>query len=404
MPEEYIWPMKRKRLEDYYEMVLRCGKCAYCRHVWPSNTQDEKFAYQCPSGERYKFDSYYATGIMEIVRGFLEGELGWSDRLIHILYSCTECGACEEWDKVTKRLYPLKVIQAMKVKAVEDGYGPPPPLREMAKKIKDTYNPFGEPHAKRVDWLPKDFKNPSKTDLVYFSGCTTSYLEKGIARAHVETLKVLGVNFGVLGSEEWCCGHPLFTSGYEKEGVELMKHNLDVIKKMGAKKVLFSCPSCYRTFNEILKYGIELDFDIAHTSEFIFPLLKKYKKTHELKKIEKKITYHDSCSLGRHMGVYEPPRDILTSIPGVELIEMPRNRRNSWCCGGVISSIQYPDYAAWVSEKRLEEVGFIGAQTLATTCPWCKRMLKLFKSRSPSTKGVEVKDVVEVLHQALGGR
>lgn len=206
--KEYSWPIVRSSLDDYYEMVLRCGKCAYCRNVWPSNTQNEKFAYQCPRGERFKFEAYYASGTMEVARGLLEGELKWSDRLLDIIYTCTGCGACEEWDQMTKRVYPLKVIREMKIQAVKQGLGPMPAHKEAAANIDRTHNPYSEAHSDRTAWISKETTIPSRSELIYFVGCTNSYRTKKIGQAAVRILKNAGVNFGIM-PDEWCCGYPL---------------------------------------------------------------------------------------------------------------------------------------------------------------------------------------------------
>jgi heterodisulfide reductase subunit D len=399
MPKEYIWPKMRTCLEDYYEMLRRCNKCNACKHILSSNTYNWKFGYQCPSGEEFSFECYYATGRIEMAIALAEERLDpTSDSFRHALFTCTGCGSCEATADMACMLNPLRIIEELKIKAVEKG-GPLPGDAKLIESCKANFNPFNQPHAQRSAWVPEEVKPlPEKADVMYFAGCTPSYQRQEIAAATVKLLKRIGVEFGIPGEEEHCCGSPFLRTGNVEFGRQMMEHNLDYLKSIGAKTVIFSCPDCYRAFSEAEKYDLERTFECLSVAEYLEPLLPKL----QFKRIETRLTYHDPCQLGRQLMVYEPPRNILTAIPGVELVEMPRSRRLAFCCGagsGVMST--YPEFAAKTARRRLEEVtdpvDGAGVRTLVTHCPSCKQN---FLNVAPEFN-VEVKDVTEIVLDAL---
>ena len=401
MPKEYIYPMLRTRLEDYYEMLILCRKCNMCKHLWSSNTYSWKFGYQCPSGEEFLLEPYYATGRIEMAIAVLEERLDPTTHgFRHSLFTCTMCGSCDASADLACMLRPLNIIEELRVRTVEKG-GPLPKHAELIESCKANHNPYWRPHGQRFAWLPEEVKPlPQTADVIYFAGCTSSYIRQEIAVATVKLLKRVGVDFGVLGEGEHCCGNTFFRTGNVEFGRELMKYNLEHLKNIGAKTVIFSCPECYRAFKDVDKYDLERTFECMSVAEYIQPLLPKLK----FKKLEKRLTYHDPCEMGRNLTepVYEPPRELLKAIPGIELVEMPRSRRLAFCCGaggGVLSA--YPDFATNTARRRLEEVidpvDGAGVKTLASSCPLCKEN---FLRVAPEF-GVEVKDITEIILDAL---
>jgi len=391
--------MERRSLEDYYEMILRCAKCEFCKNVFISNTEHWQFAKQCPPGERFGFAAYYATGRIEIARGLLEGELKWTDKLLHILYTCTTCGACEHWCSIFREVYPLKIIMEMRIKAVKE-VGPLPAHKRLMENIVKYHNPYGESHEQRFEWLPSTVKTSGESSLVYFAGCSSSYRQQQIARSTVNILSKLGVKFNVLGGEEWCCGAPLFEVGLVDEAKKTLEHNIKTLNKMKVEKVVFTCPACMYTFKEASKYEIEEPkFELQHITDFLLPKLEKIK----MKGLNEKLTYHDPCRLGRGLGIYEQPRKILKLIPGLELVEMPRHMEDSWCCGGGGGVLaQYPDFALWTASQRLEEMKFVGVKKLVTSCPACKTTLSLaIPPRLRRAREIQVVDVMELLSKVI---
>jgi len=239
---------------------------------------------------------------------------------------------------------------------------------------------------------------------LYFTGCTSSYREKNIAKATVNALNKADISFDVLGEEEWCCGSPLLRTGQREKAIEVARHNVEAIKKSGAKTVVTSCAGCYRTLkvdypNLLGKRNIK--FDVIHSSQLFASMINEKKVS--LENIGLDVTYHDPCHLGRHMEiydkpVYEEPRNVLGLIANIH--EMPRNRENTWCCGsggGVKSA--FPDFALWTANKRIEEVESVGVSTIVTTCPFCVRNLR--DAIEVSNKPLKVIDLMELVEKAI---
>lgn len=389
----------RTNLEDYYDSAKSCNRCNMCKHLWPSNTYSWKFGYQCPSGTEYLFESYYPTGYREMAIAVTEEKIDpTTDSFRHALFTCTGCGSCQASADMACMLPILNIIEELKVRAVEKG-GPLPRHQELIDSCKANFNIYSEPHEERFAWLPEEFRSlPRKADIMYFVGCTTSYREQEIALATLKLLKRAKVNVGLLFEQEHCCGSLFFRTGNVEIAKEMMKQNLSVLEETGAKTVVFSDPECYRAFKEVERYDLSRSFECTSVAELIEPYLSKLR----FRRLEKKVTYHDPCDLGRQLSVYEPPRALLKAIPGIELIEMPRNRRLAFCCGagaGVLEA--YPGYAANTARRRMQEVtdpvDGAGVNMVATACPKCKLS---FQKIAPEFE-VEVKDIAEIALEAL---
>lgn len=399
-----FWFLPRKTLEDYYVQARACKtKCGFCKHVFTADIVKAEFADQCPPGARFGYTAYYADGRYEVIKALLEGRINWTERVRHIVHTCMLCGFCSVWGPVIGRCGEQEMaFEKLKEECVEVGGGPMPGQAKFAKSIEDNHNPFSEPHEIRRSWLPSDVgKVPTEGELIYFVGCSSSYRKQEIAKATVRILRKLGIEFAIL-KDEWCCGDPLFRTGQAKAGITTLSHTLAAIRDAGAKKVIFSDPGCYMAVANAHKYGLgELGFEVMHTTELLAPLLKEGKLKLN-KEFKEKLTYHDPCHLGRHMHVYEPPRDLLKAIPGVELVEMYRNRLEAWCCGSGCGIMEpdFPDFASWTGLKRLAEVDSMGIKTVVTACPWCKDEFENINSKEK--KDVKTYDVMELVAKAMG--
>ncbi len=397
MTEQYCFPIIRKHLSDYYEMTWRCAKCAFCRNVLPSDTEHERFGRQCPPGDHFKFEAYFASGRNELARRTIEGHQGFTERFRHILYTCTTCGACEEWCQTMQGLYPLKIIMAMREHFTQNGGELLDPHKKVVQNLNKSYNRLNRNNRDRLGWRPEETGEATdKADIVYFVGCRSSFNRTEIALSTYRLLaQKLGIKVAFL-KDERCCGRPLIDIGREDMALPFMKHNVDRIKSSGAKQVLFSCAECFHTFNNIEDYGIEKTFDAIHLSQFIPSLINE--KELSLKGGKRRAAYHDPCYLGRHNGIYEAPREVLSSIQGLELVEMPRNRKNAWCCGsggGVQEA--FTDYSQGVAAERFEEVKEVKADLLITACPGCKNNLW----GVARANRVEILDLAELLLGSL---
>ena len=230
---------------------------------------------------------------------------------------------------------------------------------------------------KRMDWVAKGLKIADKGDVLYFVGCLpyfdTLFSEIGVntvkaAQASVKILNHLGFT-PVVMPQERCCGHDLLWAGDFENFRKLAEHNLEEIKKTGAKKVVFSCPEGYRTFKLDYPKYFDIDFEVQHITELISDAIAEEKL--EFKETAKTVTFQDACRLGRHLGVYDPPRNAMNAIPKLKLIEMPYARNRAICCG-VSAWMNCSTYAKSIQLMRLREAKKTGADLFVLTCPKCE--------------------------------
>jgi len=419
-------------MENFVYDMSRCIKCKGCTWVEHTYMPGAKFMTRCPSATKYEFDAYGAYGKMRIGHAMAEGKLEWNEKALEVMYACTLCGAC---DVGCKRNLDLEIelsLESLRVKAVQDGVGPMPAHKRTAEKIKKTHNCFGSPHEKRTDWLPEGITPSEKADVLYFVGCTASYMNKEIAQSTVKIFKAAGTDF-MLMPDEWCCGNQVFSVGLYDEAKALAERNVEEMRKTGAKTLITSCAEGYRMWKvdypKLLNISTsELGFEVLHLVEYVDEMVKN--GALELKKpFETRMAYHDACSLTRlsepwtpyegkrgwmgcveprlqrrrgQNGVYAQPRYILNAIPGVNLVEMPRMKENAFCCGaGRGTKEAFPDFAAWAAQHRLEEVKEIGAETLVSTCPWCKN--NFAGAVKAGGDDVQVLDISEVICASIEG-
>ena len=239
-------------------------------------------------------------------------------------------------------------------------------------------------------------------EVLFFVGCYYSYdprLQR-VAVATANILKQAGVDFGILGSKESCCGESIRKTGAEDLYKSLARENIKTFIDNGVKKVLVASPHCYHTFkNEYPEFMV--NFDVVHISQFLAQLIEQGRL--EIKgEFKKRVTFHDPCYLGRHNGIYDQPRDVLRKVPGLELVEMPDSRGNSLCCGGGGGRI----WAETPKEERFADLRVaqaceVGADVLATSCPYCVSNFEESRLALEDGGAPEIKDITEVIHEAL---
>jgi len=320
------------------------------------------------------------------------------------VHSCTTCGICGT--VCESGINTVELWEALRANLVKKGIGPYGKQNMFPKLIGQYHNPYLLDQKDRLAWVPDDVKIEDKSDIVYFTGCTAGYKQLTLAFATSRVLNKLGIKFAMLGEDEWCCGSALIRTGQahvnDMMPLQVAKHNVEAIMKKGAKKVLFACSGCFRAakvdWPRLL--GKELPFEVVHITEFLADLIKQGKIKWE-KSIDKTITYHDPCHLGRHVGVYDAPRYVLTHIPGVKFVEMDRIKEFQRCCGaggGVKAGI--PDLADGVAQSRVKDALETKADILSSACPFCKR--NLMDGRDSMKADIDVEDVIELVAQGLG--
>jgi len=377
--------------QDWKDIIHRCFRCGYCKFTHDYNE------FNCPSYKKYRFETYSTGGRLWLLFGIINGDLQWSDSIANVVYACSTCGNCMvncRFEKFNDFL--VDFIEAGRADAVRNGYCPE---RQKALLERTTnpqmFNPYGEPNSDNEE-LKKKYELPDEAEWVYFIGCTSNYRQKNLRDSTIRFLKKAGIDFTLI--DEHCCMSPLIRTGQLEPVQEFMNYNIQKIKEAGASKVITSCAGCYRTLKvDFAKQGADHDLVIIHTSELVKNLLEEGKLTFK-SEYNKTVTYHDPCHLGRHSGVYEPPREVYKQIPGIKFVEMRRNRENAWCCGaGGGVKIGYPDWALEISEERLEEAKETGATVLSSTCPFCRTNLS--DANEEFNMGFEVIDLIELLDQ-----
>ncbi|MGJ7922346.1 FAD-binding and (Fe-S)-binding domain-containing protein [Neobacillus sp. LXY-4] len=281
-----------------------------------------------------------------------------------------------------------------------------PPFEMMAASLRGERNIWAGKKEKRADWVPEDIKAKlkDKGEVLYFAGCTASFVNTDVAEATVRLLDQAGVDFTYMGGDEACCGIPMKVSGKWDVFEEIFEHNVSEAKKRGAKTIVTSCPACGLVWKELYaelaaKKGIEYDFEVKHYSEVAAEALKEGKLTFD-HEVNKRITFHDSCHAGRAQGIYEPPRDLLKAVPGVDYVEMEHNREEGYCCGSVLTLIGETPVAPKLGGMRLQEAVDVKADTVVALCPCCQVQLR--DSNQKNKLGLEVTDLARFVMEGLG--
>jgi len=367
-----------KPLEEYKEEVWHCQRCNWCKIGFGWTVKSQKYHWSCPSFTKFRYDAYSAQGRMHIALALIEGMMDWKDseKLLEIIYACDTCGACAINCIRIMENNPLEVIEALRARAVELGIGPMPAHKRFAENVKVTHNVYGEPHVDRIKWVSDDAKPLAKSDTVLFMGCTSPYRRPEIMKATARVLRASGIDFTLL-PDEWCCGSPLFRTGQLELAEKMVQHNVEAMKATGARRVIFNCAGCYKTFAiDYPKIAGDLNFELMHIVELLADLYNKGKI--RFNKLPTEIvTYHDPCHMGRYLGVYDAPRIILDAIKGIKLVEMERIKDQAWCCGaggGVRAA--FPDLSLWTAKQRIEEARDTGAATIVSSCPFCATNLE----------------------------
>jgi Fe-S oxidoreductase len=278
------------------------------------------------------------------------------------------------------------------------------PVRSASASLAAEGNPFVQDRSKRADWAKgcNVKKFTEEMEILYFPGCLPSYDARlgKVAQATAAILNKAGVEFGILGTEENCCGESIRKTGNEELFKRLAKDNIKTFIENGVKRILVSSPHCYHTFkNEYPEFSV--NFEVVHITEFIFELINEGRLKIN-KDFAKKVTYHDPCYLGRHNGIYDEPREVLKRISGLELLEMDESREESLCCGMGGGRI-------WIDTKmeerfsnlRLKEAVGLEAEVLVTCCPYCIDAFEESRLGLNYEDTIEVKDITEIIQEVI---
>ena len=308
---------------------------------------------------------------------------------------CTNCGLCTEMCPVG--IDTPKLMRETRASAVMDR-GPLEPEHDMlAKSVRNYHNPWMQPRAMRAKWA-RGLELKDKGPVLYFAGCSHSLLSPEVSRSTIALLRRGGLDVSYLAGEEPCCGSVLLKTGQREAYERVRDENVRKILASGASKVITACPGC---FNALSHYRDEVDgfkMEVEHVTQTLALLLEEGRLRFGGAPI--KVTYHDPCDLGRHGKVFEAPRNILRSMPGVELVEMGENRARSVCCGsGGGVKTAFPRLATSIGAKRIAQAQETRAQLLLTACPWCEANLR--DCQRDDENKLEVDDLVSFLESRL---
>jgi len=387
----------------------------------------------CPSIARYNFHAYSGGGRINMAVGMLENRFDYTDKLLEVVYNCQMCGGCDISCKYVMDMEVLEPINEFRIKCVEEGHTVPA-LDGVIKGMREKGAMMPAANSKRSQWAEgmgvKDFTK-QRSRVIYHAGCRTSYDKEmwKVARGTLNLLQKADVDFGIAGERESCCGGRAYEMGYKGDFLRQAEYNMELFKRSGAEIVITGCSDCYYAFKVLYdKFGMKGGLEVLHTTEYLDRLIKE-KKLNPTKTVTAKITYHDPCHLGRlgesyihwegkeipgHIrifdppkefrrgtyGVYEAPREILKSIPGLKLVEMDRRKEYTWCCGagGGVKETN-PDFAKWTAKERIEEARSAGAKAMVTACPGCEGNFR--NALEEDGDSFKVYDVVELLEQAI---
>ncbi len=384
--------------EDVAWYAYACSQCGYCID-------------ECDQFYGRGWESQSPRGKWFWLREFMEGREDLDQFMVDSFLSCTTCELCNLRCSAALPIEPSWM--KLRGKMIEDDKKMTfPPFEMMRAALVAEGDIWAGYRENRDDWFPEDLRakhGPDhKSKNVYFAGCTASYVEKDIGMASVRLLDEADVDFTYLGKKENCCATPMLVAGKWEVFADTMKKNIEAVKEAGADTVISSCPACDMMWRNVYpewaeKLGIEYDITAKHytelvsdkiaNGEFAFPESGNGEE-------KTKVTWHDSCHIGRASGVYDPPRDVIKAIPDVEFVEMSHNRENAHCCGSVLTLIKEPETAADVGKMRLDEAVEAGAEKVLALCPCCEFQLRV--SAEARDVPVEVVDLAHFAAERLG--
>ncbi|MBN2858688.1 MAG: (Fe-S)-binding protein [Sphaerochaetaceae bacterium] len=420
-------------LKDYAKEIERCSACSYCKWIPFDHVKSWRFAKNCPSIDYFNFNNYSARGRYLTSRSILREEIEITQEVVDIAHTCLTCGACDVACKISRyNLEPLEMVRELKAELVKQNRFPEA-HGQILQNLTHEANVFGKDRHRRGDWAEglniKDLTRET-SGIVFHAGCSYSFDESltPTVRTAVEIMNASGVDYGIMGAAEMCCGARSHAMGQDEAFTKLAKANIKLWKRAGVKTIVTACADGYHAFKHLYP-SLGGDFEVIHIVEFIDRLIREQRLTFT-KEIPLQVTYHDPCHLGRMgepyepwegeekkfknqivvheprkprkngiHGIYDEPRHILESIPGINLVEMERIREFSYCCGaGGGAPEAYPEYSSWVARERMEEAKATGSQALVTACPWCRTS---FTSASRDEDSMQIVDILDLVRKAL---
>jgi Fe-S oxidoreductase len=323
--------------------------------------------------------------------------------MAEMFYVCTTCQQCNVICQVKTKVEDHWMME-LRPAVVREGYKPPLVALRQASNIIHDNNTAGRPQEKRNGWMPADLRCADRGEIGYFNGCAASF-NYGLRNLPINAIRILnsaGIEPVYLGTDEWCCGGTLFTSGYIDESLPKVEHNIKEFTRRGIKTIITSCAGCWLHLAHLYsplarRLNIEYDIEVRHVTEVIDVLIKEGRIEFKMP-IDLRVTYHDSCHIGRGGGIFEPPREILKAIPDLRLVEMPRNREHAACCGRHV--MRYPRLGDIINSGRVQEILQTETDAVIGACPTCETNLRLGIDNAGD--GLEVIDISDLVVWSMG--
>lgn len=389
----------RALMDDIKGKTVKCWNCNFCYSTCPMFQAGKGWWSYGPSGLFWGF--YYGLELGILDKGGPEAK-----ELINNIFSCTTCNACTNTCQEFSASIPaLEIIEEARRYLIERGLGPMTQEKKTLESLMNYGNPYGLAQKKRLDWLEDASVKrlpEQRADVLYFVGDAASYETElqNVPRSIVKLFQFFGIDFGIL-TEEKSCGDVALRIGDQGLFEELAQQNIKAFKQSGAKTIVTTSPHCMNSFIKDYGPSIKDNFEVKHYTEYFSDLFSQ-KQISFPKEFDHTVTFHDPCYLAKHNDITEPPRKLLIAIPKLTLKEMKLNRRYTYCCGGGggrlftdVDEEKRPEYA------RVEHALEVGADVIATACPWCNTMLRTAISDVKADDRLGVMDVAEILVQTL---
>lgn len=384
---------------EYEDIVHRCFRCGWCK--FPSTYLD----FNCPPYQKYQLDTYSPAGRMWLINGWLNGEVETSRHFAEILYSCVNCGNCEEqcpFYKFNGNL--LDVFEKSKEELIKNGFVLPS-VRDFLKAVQVHGNSYGINRKRRGEWAKEtDIELFSDQDFLFYVGDVGSFddLGKEMAESVGTLLSELSLSIGILGKEEISDGNDVKACGETGLFEDLAEKNIQTFNQKGIEKIITLDPHAYNAFSQYYpSFGGE--FEVQHFTQTLARLIRE--ENPSFKERDLSVTYHDPCYLGRHNNIYDAPREILESIPDLELVEMERNKEDAFCCGGgggnIFTDVLESSGKNAPGRIRVREALETGVDILAVACPSCFRMLSDAVKDEGMEDELEVKNIADIVGNAV---